>query len=169
MRQNGPEVGGDGVASRPHRFLCILEALSARCLAMVDYLSVIVAAVAAFAVGALWYGPLFGRPWRLLMNYSEGHAGTPSGGQGMSMPFAMGGGFIATLVLVYVLAVFMQALGIATASEAVSFGFTVSVGFIATTMMNSVFYERRPWKLYLINASHYVVAVIVASLVLFYV
>ena len=75
---------------------------------MVNYLAVLVATIAAFAVGALWYGPLFGRQWRVLMNYSEGHAGTPSGGEGMPMASAMVGGFFATLILVYVLAVLMR-------------------------------------------------------------
>ena len=36
-------------------------------------------------------------------------------------------------------------------------------------MANSVFYERRPWALYLINVAHYIVALIVAALVLFYI
>ncbi len=135
---------------------------------MVDYLAVLVAAVAAFAVGALWYGPLFGRQWRILMNYSEGHAGTPLGGQNMSMASAMTGGFIATLVLVYVFAVLMHALGIQTVGGAVWYGVFVALGFIATTMANSIFYERRPFALYFINVSHYIVALVVAALVLFY-
>jgi len=135
---------------------------------MVDYLAVLVATIAAFAVGALWYGPLFGRQWRMLMNYSEGHAGTALGGQSVTMASAMTGGFLTTLILVYVLAVLMQALGIASAAQAAWFGFAIAVGFIGTTMANSVLYERRPVQLYLINVSHYVVATIVAALVLFY-
>jgi len=135
---------------------------------MVNPIAVIVATVVAFAVGALWYGPLFGRQWRVLMNFSEGHATTNFGTEGISMTSAMLGGFIITLVLVYVLAVLMQALGIQSAGQAAWFGFMVSAGFIGTTMMNGVFYERRPWALYLINTSHYVVAIIVAALVLFY-
>lgn len=135
---------------------------------MVNYLGVLVAAVAAFAVGALWYGPLFGRQWRMLMNYSEGHAGTPLGGQGISMMSAMIGGFVATLILVYVFAIMMHALGLQTVGEALWYAVFVALGFIATTMANGIFYERRPIQLYLINVSHYVVALVVAALVLFY-
>lgn len=131
---------------------------------MVDYLGVLVAALAAFAVGALWYGPLFGRQWRSLMHISDG----PMPEQWMSMKSAMTGGFIATLVLVYVLAVLMHQFVITSAMQAISFGLTIAIGFVATTMANTVFYERRPWALYLINVSHYVVAIIVAALVLFY-
>jgi hypothetical protein len=138
---------------------------------MVDYLDVLAASAAAFAVGALWYGPIFGRRWRLLMEFSEGHMGageSAATGQGMPMGAAMTGGFIATLVLVLALSFFMDALSVMSVNAALTVALVVSLGFIATTMANSVFYERRSWSLYVINAGHYVVAIIVASLVLFY-
>lgn len=126
-----------------------------------DYLSVLLAAIAAFAVGALWYGPLFGKPWRHLMGVSE----TPSK---QMMVRSMVGGFLSTVVLVYVLAVVMEAFAISSAFRAAWLGALLSVGFIATVLLNSVWYEGRPWKLYAINASHYLVALIVAALVLLY-
>src|SRR3989344_7788292 len=138
---------------------------------MEDLLSILLAAIAAFAVGALWYGPLFGRRWRLLMSFSEGHMGAPEAaatGQGVTMGGALAGGFVATSVLVLALAFFMDALAVMTVESALTVSLMVSLGFIATTMADSVFYERKPWSLYLINASHYVVAVTVAALVLFY-
>ncbi|OGG51892.1 hypothetical protein A2704_06780 [Candidatus Kaiserbacteria bacterium RIFCSPHIGHO2_01_FULL_54_36b] len=136
-----------------------------------DYLPVLVATLAAFAVGALWYGPLFGRRWRLLMNFSEGHMGASEGaatGQGMGMASAMVGGFIATFFLVWTLNFLLKAFSVVTLSGALALSLLVSIGFIATTLANSVFYERRPWGLYLINLGHYVVALIVAALVLLY-
>lgn len=136
------------------------------------YLSIILATIAAFAVGALWYGPLFGRRWRLLMNFSEGHVGAEAGaatGQGMSMASAMTGGFIATFFLVWALNFLMEAFSIMTLSGALAISLLVSLGFIATTMANSVFYERRPWGLYLINVTHYIVTLIAAALVLLYI
>lgn len=137
-----------------------------------DYLSILVATVAAFAVGALWYGPLFGRRWRLLMNFSEGHMGASEGaatGPGMPLASAMVGGFIATFFLVWALNFLLEAFSITTISGALAISLLVSIGFIATTMANSVFYERRSWGLYLINLGHYIVALIVASLVLLYI
>lgn len=128
-----------------------------------NYLAVLVASVAAFAVGALWYSALFGKQWRHLMHQVQGeHKGS------MSMTNAMIGGFITTFVMVYVLAIMMSSTNVQTANDAVAFGLMVSVGFVAMTMMSGVFYEGRPWKLYFINASHYVVAFVVASLVLFF-
>lgn len=135
----------------------------------VDPIAVIAAAVAAFAVGAFWYGPLFGTKWRVLMNFSERHAGAVTDVDGMSATSSMIGAFIATLALVYAFAVVMKALGVQSAGQAAWYGFMIAAGFIATTMSNALWYERRPLALYLINVSHYVAALIVAALVLFYI
>ncbi len=131
---------------------------------MVDYLGVLIATIAAFAVGALWYSVLFGRQWRNLMGITDEKMRSMK----VTPVRAMTGGFIATLVLVYVLAALMALLPIVTAGEAAWFGFLIALGFIATTQLNTVLYEDKSWKLFFINASHYLVAVTVAALVLFY-
>ena len=138
---------------------------------MENLLGVLVATVAAFAVGMLWYTALFGKRWQALMNYSEGHIGEPGAtgtGKGMSMGNAMVGGFISTLVLVLTLSFFMQAVEATSIRDAVFVGLAVSIGFIATVLANALWYERRPFELYLINTGHYVVAVVVAAVVLLY-
>ena len=137
---------------------------------MVDYLGVLVATAAAFAVGALWYGPLFGRKWRSLMGFGEGQVGAQgAAGQGMPMIGAMANGFIATLILVWALNFLMTSFSVAGVAGALALSLLISLGFIATTTANSVFYERRPWGLYFINARHYIVALAVAALVLVYI
>lgn len=129
-----------------------------------NYLAILVATIGAFAVGALWYGPLFGKQWKVLMGFSDEAMSTMK----MSAVQAMSSGFVATLVLVYVLANFMAVFGPLNITAAVMFAFWIWLGFIATTMINSVFYENRPWKLYFINATHYLVALLVAAMILFY-
>ena len=127
---------------------------------MVNYLAVLIAAVAAFAVGALWYSVLFGKVWRKEMGMGDMPASM--GGMGSSMI----GGFIATLVLTYVLDYFLIALGAVTLSAALTIAFWAWLGFIATVMSNIVWYEKKSWTLYFINAAHYLVALLVASAVL---
>jgi hypothetical protein len=129
----------------------------------VNYFAVLVAAVAAFMVGWLWYGPLFGKPWRKLMNVPEGGAGM--GNAKMSFAQAMTGGFIATVILVFVLAEFLAITGTATVAGAVVIGLWLWLG-VAAVMSNMVWYESRPFTLYLINASHYLAAILLASAVL---
>jgi hypothetical protein len=126
---------------------------------MPGYLAVLVATIAAFIVGAIWYGPLFGRAWRRLLNVPEGAS--------MGMPIKpMVGGFFATLVMVYVYAVIKTALAITSGVQAAWLAFLLVVGFIGTSHLNHVLYEKRPWKWYWISVGQYAVALIVAALVL---
>jgi len=41
-------------------------------IAKVNWLAVIVAAIAPFVVGSLWYGPLFMKPWSALTGITRG-------------------------------------------------------------------------------------------------
>ena len=128
----------------------------------VNFLAVVVASVAAFAIGALWYGPLFGRQWRMLMGFGD----EAMRSMAMTPAKAMTGGFITTLILVFVLANMLALVGPSSVGEALTLSFWIWLGFVATIMMNSVWYENRPWKLYFINAAHYLVALLVATYIL---
>jgi len=37
----------------------------------INYLAVLVAAIASMALGFLWYGPLFGNQWKKLMGFTD--------------------------------------------------------------------------------------------------
>jgi hypothetical protein len=65
-----------------------------------------------------------------------------------------------------VLSLVMRAANVSDAAGAVHVALLVSIGFMATVLANSIWYERRPVELYLINAAHYVAAMVVAALVL---
>ena len=83
-----------------------------------------------------------------------------------SMLPSMIGGFVATLILVWVLAYLFALSYIRTMPTAPSvLAFIYWLGFIATTMSNMVWYEKKSWKLYAINVAHYLVATLVAAAV----
>ena len=128
----------------------------------INYLAVIAAAVAVIGTGMLWYGPLFGKPWMELMGF------TPESMKRMKMKpgTAMTLSSFASLVMVYVLAHFAAALSAEDALSSLALAFLIWFGFIATTMVNSVIYEEKPWKLYLINLGYYFVALLVASVII---
>jgi hypothetical protein len=110
----------------------------------VNYLAVIVAAVAAFAVGALWYAVLFSKPWMAAVGMTE--AQIKQGGS--PVPFIIA--IVAYLVMAFVL----SAIG-AAASDlwgGLILGVVVWIGFIATTTaVNYAFANRKP-ELTLIDA-----------------
>ncbi|MGH7175013.1 MAG: DUF1761 domain-containing protein [Minisyncoccia bacterium] len=130
---------------------------------MVNYVAVLVAAIAAFVVGALWYGPIFGKVWRREMGMDDMQPSMK--GMGSSMV----GGFIATLVLVWVLAEFYSMWYITTLPTALLIAFWIWLGFIATVMTNVMWYEKKSFKLYVINVAHYLVAILVAAAVLIWI
>ena len=65
----------------------------------INYLSVIVAVIASFFFGWLWYGPLFGKVWMRLMNLpTEGKPSTGVMIRGMVLMI------IGTILIAYVMA-----------------------------------------------------------------
>lgn len=128
----------------------------------INYLAVLAAAVAHFLLGWLWYGPLFGKSWMAMMGI------TPESMKSMKMSAitAMIGGFITSFVTVYVLANFVALLGIMEAMEAMLLAFWVWLGFYATTLAGAVLWENKPVKLYVLNASYYLVGLTIAAAIL---
>src|SRR3989344_5373124 len=98
----------------------------------VDFIAVFAATVVAFVIGALWYGPIFGREWRRLMGFSDDAMRQMK----MTPTKAMSGGFVMTLLMVFVLANLMAMASVVTVGEALTFAFWIWVGFVATIMSN---------------------------------
>lgn len=128
----------------------------------VSYTAVVVAAVVSFIIGFLWYSPLlFGKMWMRLMGLTEQKMKEAKKGMAKTMAF----GFIATLVMSYVMAHIIGFSGAATATEGAMGGFWVWLGFVATIMLGSVLWESRPFSLYLINSLHYLVVLVVMGVI----
>jgi hypothetical protein len=130
--------------------------------------AVLVAGVAYMAVGAIWYGPLFGRQWRRLMGLTEGSM--------KKMPLTAGQamivGFVSAIIMAFVLAhdVFVwgdfyagsQPVGMLS----FSLGFWIWLGYVATTQAGSWLWDGRPFKLFILNAAHAFVSLQVMAAVL---
>jgi hypothetical protein len=123
----------------------------------VNYLAVVVAAIIYMVLGFLWYGPLFGRQWMKLSNI------TPSGMSGGAMAKTTLGSFIGALVMSYVLARVVDWMGATTVGTGIEAGCWMWLGFVATVTLNSIFYERRPVALYVLNNAYYLVALAIAG------
>jgi len=133
----------------------------------VNYLAVIVAAAAAMGIGALWYGPLFGKQWRAVMGISLGEM--------KSMPLspiqAMGLGFVVALIMAYVLNHVLVFSGTYYGSEidytaGLMAAFWVWLGFVATTQIGVVLWDGKPWKLFFINTAYSLVSLGVMGVIL---
>ena len=121
-----------------------------------NLLAVLVSALAAFILGALWYAPfLFGRLWKRL----AGITGTRGG------LLAYGLNFLSLLLMSYVLGSILKAVEAGTALARLMVGFWLWAGFAATITLSSVLWERRPLALYILNNAYYLLSMWLMSLV----
>lgn len=133
--------------------------------ASINILAVLVAAIAAFIIGFLWHGPVFGKQWIALMEIPQAKIDAMRA-QGMSpmMP-RMVAAFIQQIIIALVTAHLAAALGLTTALQAILFAIVLWFGFIATTLLNGVLWEERKVSLYLFNNAHQLVNLIVIALI----
>lgn len=133
--------------------------------ALSGWLSMVVAALAGYGVGVLWYSPaLFGRAWMAASGLTKERLAEQKA-KGMGKTYAIS--LVAALVTAYVLAVFIRVVVVAdSAFEGMQTAFWVWLGFVAPVMLSSVLWEGRPWRFFLINASHQLVALLVMGAIL---
>lgn len=132
----------------------------------INYLAVIIAAIASMIIGALWYSPiLFGKQWMVIMGFSEEHLEEMKR-EGMGKSYAIS--FVASLIMSFVIAQIVETWNAIDIGDAFEITILVWLGFIVTILLNSVLWERRPVRLYLINISHYFVAILVMAIIITY-
>ena len=116
----------------------------------INYLAVLVAAVVSMVLGAVWYGPLFGKKWSELMGWSSM---TPEQTAEMKKSanksyFWM---FLSSLVMAYVTAWVVGVAGVSDFSGGLEVGFWLWLGFVATVSLGGVLWEKKPIKLWALN------------------
>lgn len=121
----------------------------------VNVLTVFLAALAFFAVGALWYGVLFGRPWQRETGVTQ----APKGGQvakimGLTFAFEL-------------LVCLMLGHNIARTNPAPHVIMMMAIGFGLTIMTPAIginyLHQRRSLTLFLIDAGHFVAGMAAAG------
>ena len=129
-------------------------------IANINLWAVLVASLSAFLIGWIWYGPLFGKLWMKLNNFTEEKIKEG----GMSMPVIMLTNFIAIILAALAIALFLGAE--ADIWFGIFAGLMIAVFWIATSRLNDVLYERKPFGLYLINVGYNLIIYIVMGAVL---
>lgn len=122
-----------------------------------NWLAVLAATLAGFAIGGLWYGPLFGKEWMALNNIAPDHA--------KNVNYAKIYG--TTLVLNFVAAVSLAMfVGKLPWQDGLFYGFLTGLTFVATSLGVIYVFESKPLKLWCINAGYQVVFFTVMGLVI---
>ena len=126
--------------------------------ANINYIAVVVAAIAGFAVGAVWYAFLFSKPWLAAVGFTEADVK-----QGRSaLPFVFSG--IALLIMAWVLSM------IVTPGDGIGRGILVGLllwlGFTATTTVVNYAYAARKPALMAIDAGHWLAVSVVMGAII---
>ena len=127
-------------------------------LAALNWWAILVATVAAFALGGLWYGPLFGKPWMAAIGKTAEELPTPP------MPFVIS--FFAALLTCVVMAALMQALGIGSLGGGLLMGLAVGIGFIAASTASDAAHSGTGMQLWTITAGYRVVLSLITGAIL---
>lgn len=130
----------------------------------INLLAVLVSAIASMIIGAFWYSPLlFGKIWMELMKIDKKKlAEMKKKGVGKSYVIA----FIGALITSYVLGYFIDYVGATGISQGTRTAFLLWLGFVVPTLLNSILWEGKPVKLYLLNISHHLVSLITMGAIL---
>ncbi len=119
-------------------------------LAGINWLAVIVAAIAAFALGGFWYSmKVFGATWMREIGLTEETASNTN------MTLTYGTTFVLQLLAATALAACMPADG--SWLTGLKTGLVVGVFWVATAYGTTYLFEQRSLRLFMINAGYYVV------------
>ncbi len=134
----------------------------------INMMAVLVAVVANFILGFLWYTPLFGKAWGQEMKY-DSSVKPPGGEMVKGMIFMVIGNFL----LAYVFAHNIMAWSFVPGAQEMSVTQNIMsstiftwLGFYLPGDLGSTVWEKKSWKLFGINTGYHFMMLLVASLIL---
>ena len=132
--------------------------------ATVNFLAVLAAIIVNMALGFLWYSkPMFGNDFIALLGWNVKKMNKPTSGE---MAKSIGGGALATGIMAFVMSLFAEYIGANTWLFGMQLGFQLWLGFVATVLVGSVLWERKPWKLFFINSGYWFVALLIMGAII---
>jgi hypothetical protein len=124
-----------------------------------NYWAILVAALSTFLIGGLWYSPaVFGKAWMKENGFTEEDLKKGSMAKIFGLVFFLG------LIAAINLAMFMGPESDPTMGAL--WGFLAGFGWVATFVGTHYLFERKSFKLFLINAGYSVVALTVMGVIL---
>ncbi|TMI76544.1 MAG: DUF1761 domain-containing protein [Bacillati bacterium ANGP1] len=125
-----------------------------------NWVAIVVAAIAQFIIGWIWYGPLFGKTWMSMMGMSQQSMSREGMGKTMVLTF------IGSLVTAAVLSMLVGWMGAKTLSTGIAAGFWAWLGFVATVTLGGVLFAKMSWNLYILNNAYQLISLAVMGAIL---
>ena len=126
----------------------------------INYLAVLVAAVAHMAIGFLWYAPLFGETWMR----AAGRTREEVAAADRTIAFAVS--TLSTLVMAFALALVLTVPEQVDVVTGIAFGLIAAVGFVAPAVATAAVFEGRPNTLTLLTIGYELVSLVAMGAIL---
>jgi len=110
-----------------------------------NYVAVIVAAIAYWILGAIWYAVLFSKPWTTLEALSDAQMKSMN----PVLPYVVT--LLLNVLIAYSLAQICIWRNANTLGRGASVGVLLWIGFVGPVTFTTYMYEMRPWQLFAIN------------------
>ena len=127
-----------------------------------NWLHILVATVAYFAFGAIWYAPLFGKTWARLHKVSMDDDGDAMKG----FAAIMATGFVTTFFVTTALAILVSRLQLTEVLSGIKLGAFTGLFFSAAAISITYLYLRKPIGLHLIEGGYHVIGQMIAASIL---
>lgn len=130
----------------------------------VNLVAIVIAALASMIVGMIYFSPaLFGNLWMRLSKISKSDIKRIKV-HGLNKNYFAS--FISTAITAYVLSLFIKFSGVIGVVGGISIGVLAWLGFVATTLLGGVLWDRRPVQLYLLNNFYQLISFVLMSIIL---
>jgi hypothetical protein len=128
----------------------------------INWIAVIVATLAAFILGGLWFTVIFGKAYAKALGKEDSPQEKPA-------PIFILGPLVCTIVSTITSAMLIDSLHIQSISDALTFGSLVGIGYLASTTVNTAINPNIPRPLFygLISGSYFFLASLITSFILF--
>ncbi|MFA5820518.1 MAG: DUF1761 domain-containing protein [Candidatus Gracilibacteria bacterium] len=118
----------------------------------INWSAVLVATLAAYVFGALWYSPLlFGKLWMKQSAVTKANA-EKAKAKGMTVSYVLQ--FVATLVTTFVFAMILEMNIVEGVKTGLIIGFYIWLGFSATSSVGAVLWDKKSWSWFSLCASN---------------
>jgi small-conductance mechanosensitive channel len=128
----------------------------------INWLAVLVAAVAYFALGAIWYSFLFRKSW--IRHTGVTMSNDPNAKKGIGG--IMFTSFLTILVSSIGLALLLDRIGPSSWMSGAKIGLIAGICFCAMAISNSYLYEKRPMGLHFINGFYNIFGCVIAGIII---
>jgi hypothetical protein len=126
----------------------------------VNYLAVLVAAIANYIIATIWYAVIFGNLWKKLTGINEMKPAP------MNIVLVFIGSFVLSFVLYHSIVFGDAFFKISGIGGGLMGGFFGWFGYIAPVTLSTKLYEKKPWGLWFLDNAFWLISLLVMGIIL---